>query len=80
MRLLVVEDDAKLAAALHERLAKAKHVADIAADGHEALAFTSTTTYDTIILDIMLPGVDGLSVCRSLRASGATTPILLLTT
>ncbi|MGE4055306.1 MAG: response regulator transcription factor [Vicinamibacterales bacterium] len=79
MRLLVVEDDAKLATTLRERLTKAQYVTDVATDGNEALDFTSTTTYDAVILDVMLPGVDGLSVCRRLRAKGAVTPILLLT-
>ena len=79
MRVLVVEDDVKLATTLQERLAKAQYVADVAVDGNEAFSFTSTTTYDAIILDVMLPGIDGLGVCRQLRAAGAVTPILLLT-
>jgi DNA-binding response OmpR family regulator len=79
MRLLVVEDDEKLATTLRERLAQAQYIADVATDGHEALDFTSTTAYDAIVLDVLLPGVDGLDVCRQLRADGAVTPILLLT-
>lgn len=79
MRLLVVEDDAKLATSLQERLTKAQYVTDIAMDGNDALSFASTTDYDAIILDVLLPGTDGLGVCRQLRAAGAVTPILLLT-
>jgi DNA-binding response OmpR family regulator len=79
MRVLVVEDDAKLATTLKERLTKAQYVIDVATDGHDALVFASTVTYDAIILDVLMPGTDGLGVCRELRASGAVTPILMLT-
>jgi two-component system OmpR family response regulator len=79
MRVLVAEDDAKLATTLQERLTKAQYVTDVAMDGNDALGFASTTAYDAIILDVLLPGTDGLGVCRKLRADGAVTPILLLT-
>jgi two-component system, OmpR family, response regulator len=78
-RVLVVEDEAKLAAVLAERLGAAQYTVDLAQDGEEALAFTSTTGYDAIVLDLQLPRIDGLEVCRRLRATGRLTPILVLT-
>jgi two-component system response regulator MprA len=78
-RVLVVEDESKLAGVLAERLGAAQYTVDLAGDGEEALAFASTTRYDAIVLDLQLPRIDGLEVCRRLRSSGALTPILLLT-
>src|SRR6266496_2338967 len=79
MRILVVEDEPKLAASLDEGLREAEYTVDVAADGEEALGYASTSTYDAIVLDIQLPRVDGLEVCRRVRAGGSLTPILLLT-
>lgn len=79
MRALVVEDEAKLGCALQEGLSDAQFTVDLAADGEEALDFARTTPYDVIVLDLLLPRVDGLSVCRRLRATGVRTPILMLT-
>jgi DNA-binding response OmpR family regulator len=79
MRILVVEDEPKLAASLDEGLREAEYTVDVATDGEEALGYTSTTAYDAIVLDIQLPRVDGLEVCRRVRAGGSVTPILLLT-
>jgi two-component system, OmpR family, response regulator MprA len=79
MRVLVVEDEPKLAASLDESLREADYTVDVASDGEEALDFTRTSTYDAIVLDIQLPRVDGLEVCRRVRAHGSVTPILLLT-
>jgi two-component system response regulator MprA len=79
MRILVVEDEPKLAASLDEGLHEAEYIVDIASDGEEALHFTSTSTYDAIVLDIQLPRVNGLEVCRQVRHRGSQTPILLLT-
>src|SRR5690349_21193877 len=79
MRILVVEDEPKLAASLDEGLREADYIVDVAADGEQALHFTGTSTYDAMILDIQLPRVNGLEVCRQVRARGSQTPILLLT-
>jgi two-component system response regulator MprA len=79
MRVLVVEDEPKLAASLDEGLRDADYTVDVAVDGEEALDYTSTSTYDAIVLDILLPRVDGLEVCRRVRARGSQTPILMLT-
>src|SRR5438105_6406041 len=78
-RLLLVEDEIKLGATLEEGLGRAQHTVDVALDGEEGLAFASSASYDVIVLDVMLPKVDGFEVCRRLRASGARTPILMLT-
>jgi DNA-binding response OmpR family regulator len=78
-RLLLVEDEIKLGAALEEGLGRAQHTVDVALDGEEGLEFASSASYDVIVLDVMLPKVDGFEVCRRLRASGARTPILMLT-
>jgi DNA-binding response OmpR family regulator len=78
-RLLVVEDDLKLGGALEEGLSDARYVVDLALDGDEGLAFAQTSTYDAIVLDVLLPRVGGVEVCRRLRATGNTTPILMLT-
>ena len=78
-RVLVVEDEPKLLASLAAGLGEAGYRVDAAADGEEALAYTSTVRYDAIVLDVLLPGSDGLEVCRRLRAGGDRTPILLLT-
>jgi two-component system response regulator MprA len=79
MRILVVEDEPKLAAALDEGLREAQYTVDVAADGEEALDFARTSTYDAMVLDIQLPSIGGLEVCRRVRAQGSLTPILLLT-
>ena len=79
MRVLVVEDEPRLASSLEQGLREHGYAVDKALNGVDALAFTSTSQYDTIVLDVQLPGVDGLSVCRRLRSTGSLTPILLLT-
>jgi two-component system, OmpR family, copper resistance phosphate regulon response regulator CusR len=78
MRILVVEDDPRMARLLERILQEAGHGADTAVDGAKALECASMTTYDLILLDIMLPVLDGLAVCRSLRARNSSTPILML--
>jgi DNA-binding response OmpR family regulator len=78
-RVLVVEDEFKLACAIEEGLSQAQFTVDVAEDGEEALDFARTTRYDAVVLDILLPRVDGLEVCRRLRANGTLTPILMLT-
>jgi len=76
MRLLVVEDSARLRRYLAEGLTAAGYAVDTAADGREGLIHARTTEYDAIVLDIMLPGLDGLSLLEQFRASGGTTPVL----
>lgn len=79
MRVLVVEDQAKMADVLRRGLEAARYVVDVAADGEEALARTSEVDYDAVVLDILLPGVDGFDVCRQLRRAEAWMPVLILT-
>lgn len=79
MRILVVEDEERLARLIRKGLTQEGHAADIAASGEEALDWVAIATYDAIILDIMLPGMDGLAVCRALRSRRVPAPILLLT-
>ncbi|HEX3428327.1 MAG TPA: response regulator transcription factor [Candidatus Limnocylindrales bacterium] len=79
MRILVVEDDPAIAAAVRSILEEAGEAVDTAGDGSEALAWEGTYPYDLLILDVVLPGIDGLAVCRELRARGAKMPILMLT-
>ena len=78
MRLLVVEDEPKLAQYIHRGLSEESFTVDIARDGEEALERAARTTYDLVILDLMLPRMDGFAVCRALRASGSDIPILIL--
>jgi two-component system OmpR family response regulator len=79
MRALVVEDEAKMAALIRRGLVEEGYAADIASTGEEALWMARATPYDAIVLDVMLPGRDGLSVCRELREAGVWSPILMLT-
>jgi DNA-binding response OmpR family regulator len=80
MRLLLVEDEKKLAAFIKKGLEKkCGHAVDVIHNGEEGLIYAVAVDYDLIILDIMLPGLDGLSVLRELRAKGLKTPIILLT-
>ena len=79
MRILVVEDDAKMAELLRRGLSTEGHSVEIAGDGLKALEKGQTLPFDAIVLDIMLPGLDGLNVARRLRSGGIRTPILMLT-
>ena len=79
MRVLVVEDEAKLAGLLRRGLLEEGHAADIAGTGDDALWRVASTEYDGIVLDVMLPGIDGFEVCRRLRERGVWTPVLMLT-
>jgi two-component system, OmpR family, response regulator len=79
MRVLIVEDGAKMANLLRRGLARDGMAADIAATGEDALWRAEATDYDAIVLDLMLPGIDGFEVCRRLREAGVSTPILILT-
>jgi two-component system, OmpR family, response regulator len=79
MRVLVVEDNGKMAGLICRGLREEGIAADLEAEGEEALWRAGSTEYDGIVLDLMLPGVDGFEVCRRLRADGVWAPILMLT-
>ena len=79
VRLLVVEDEARMAVLLRRGLTEEGYAVDVAGDGPEGLWMAQATDYDTIILDVMLPGMDGLEVCRQLRADSRWAPVLVLT-
>src|SRR5436190_6571853 len=79
MRVLLVEDEPQAAAVLAKGLREQTYAVDIAADGDTALFQAGTTDYDALILDLMLPRVNGLAVCRSIREAGNVVPILMLT-
>lgn len=78
MRLLVVEDEPKLASFIQKGLGEESFAVDVARDGEDALDRTRLTTYDLIILDVMLPRMDGFAVCRELRAREQDMPVLML--
>ena len=78
MRLLVVEDDAQVAAYLVKGLKEQGHTVDHAEDGNNGLFLATSEDYDAMIVDRMLPGLDGLAIVRSVRAAGKTTPMLIL--
>ncbi len=79
MRILLVEDERKLAALIKRALKEALYVVDLADNGEDALFSAQSNPYDLIILDIMIPGKDGLAICRQLRKNQIDTPILMLT-
>lgn len=79
MRVLVVEDEKKTASFVRKALQSEGHAVDVLHDGSTALAAVASTPFDVVILDVMLPGRDGLSVVRQMREKGITTPVLLLT-
>jgi DNA-binding response OmpR family regulator len=79
MRLLLVEDEPSAAHVLAKGLREHTYAVDLAPDGEAAIFQAGTTDYDAVILDVMLPKTDGLSVCRTIRASGCAVPILMLT-
>ena len=79
MRLLIVEDEKRLALALANGLSAEGFAVDVVHDGADGLHLATTTDYDLIILDIMLPGMNGYRVCAALRAAGHETPVLMLT-
>lgn len=79
MKLLVVEDDHAVASTLRHLFASCHYAVDIATDGEAGLMMATSFNYDLILLDIMLPGIDGISLCTRLRETRSQTPILLLT-
>lgn len=79
MRILVVDDDARVARAVTRGLEAEGFAVDVAADGTEGEWLAGENAYDALVLDVMLPGVDGYELCRRLRRAGNWTPILMLT-
>jgi two-component system, OmpR family, response regulator len=79
MRVLIVEDDAKLARIIRSGLRAHGLSADVATAGEDALWMAAATDYGAIVLDVMLPGIDGFETCHRLRAGGVATPVLMLT-
>jgi two-component system, OmpR family, copper resistance phosphate regulon response regulator CusR len=79
VRLLIVEDDKNLADTVKTGLEESGYAVDLAAEGTSALEMVKAYAYDVIILDIMLPGIDGFTVCREIRSRDIHTPVLILT-
>jgi two-component system OmpR family response regulator len=79
VRVLVVEDEVKLASLIRKGLREEGLLADVAIKGEDALWMAAANPYEVIVLDVMLPGIDGFETCRRLRADGVRTPILMLT-
>jgi len=79
MRLLVVEDELKMASLLRRGLVEEGHAVDLARTGDDALWMARAVEYDAVLLDLMLPGIDGVEVCRRLREAGVWSPVLMLT-
>src|SRR5437588_5694849 len=79
MRILLVEDELKMARALRRGLEHEGYAVDVAADGEEAVFQGTENEYDAVVLDVMLPGLDGFDVCRELRSRSRWAPVLMLT-
>lgn len=79
MKVLIVEDEHRIATAIQKGLVQEGYQADVSFSGTDGLDMASTIDYDVIILDLMLPGMDGLTVCKTLREQDIHTPILMLT-
>jgi two-component system, OmpR family, response regulator len=79
MRVLIVEDDAKMASLIRRGLSGEGMAVDVERTGEDAVPRAEATGYDAIVLDVMLPGIDGFEVCQKLRAAGVWSPILMLT-
>jgi two-component system OmpR family response regulator len=79
MRVLVTEDDAAMAGLVSQGLREDGYEVDVEASGERAIAAVRETVYDIVLLDVMLPGIDGFATCRRLRGRGASMPVLMLT-
>jgi two-component system OmpR family response regulator len=79
VKLLLVEDEPKMARLLERGLREEGHATDVARHGEDALWMARAASYDAIVLDVMLPGLDGVAVCKQLRESGVWTPVIFLT-
>ena len=79
MRILIVEDEPRLATVVRRGLQEQGYAVDIAHDGEDGLRLAEQEPYDLVLLDVLLPGLDGFTVCRRLRAARRAMPILMLT-
>ncbi len=79
MRILVVEDEHRIGTTIKKGLELEKYAVDLAFDGRDGLDLATTEEYDCLILDLMLPGIDGINICKKLRQDSIHTPILVLT-
>ena len=79
MRILLVEDEPTAAKFIAKGLREASFAVDVAADGESAAEYCAITNYDAVVLDVMLPRKDGITLCRELRAAGSDVPVLMLT-
>ena len=79
LNVLIVEDESNLADALAHILKEHHMNVEVVANGPDGLAYAESGLYDVVVLDVMLPGLDGIEVCRTLRARGVSTPVLMLT-
>src|SRR5579875_2910032 len=79
MRVLVVEDDVKMASLLKRGLEEEGHAVDVAREGRDGLWMAKENPYAAVVLDVMLPGIDGFEICRSMREAGVWAPVLMLT-
>jgi len=79
MRVLVVEDEVKMAALIRRGLSEQGLAVDVAGSGEDALVKAGAASYDAIVLDVILPGIDGFETCRKLRIDGIWSPVLMLT-
>jgi two-component system, OmpR family, response regulator len=79
VRVLVVEDEPRMAALLERGLEEAGYAVDVAANGEDGVWMATENPYDAVVLDVLLPDVDGFSVCRRIRAAGRWAPVLMLT-
>ena len=79
MRALIVEDEPKMARLIRRGLIDQGYAADVVSNGEDAIWRAGATEYDVIVLDVMLPGLDGFQVCERLRGNGVWSPVLMLT-
>ena len=79
MHILVIEDEVRLSTLLRRVLTEERHTVDVANDGLKGFDLAASGTYDLVILDVMLPGMDGIEVCRQMREDDVHTPVLMLT-
>ena len=79
MRVLIVEDEVKMAALIRRGLREEGMAVDVSERGEDALWMAGSTEYDAIVLDVMLPGIDGFETCKRLRGDGVWAPVLMLT-
>lgn len=79
MHILIVEDERRLGYLLRRVLLEERHTVDLAHEGHSGLDLALSGTYDVVILDVMLPNIDGIEICRQMRAEHVMSPVLMLT-